>query len=523
VRGRLLATFSSWQLQSAPSAQRADSAHADTRRETRMDGEVLVRVNDEAEIASLDLALNLGASWDDGKGPVAGGARLTWPGAPLAALDAFYEPGRLGSRTGEFDAVEALGYGPAEVYVRGLDEVARQVRAARDVWRGGRCVEVVVERGPETNDILPGTEVEIGPRAKSRVDGAFVEPARLLARAEGAAVSPLVPVPYPATFGFTMPDGPVSVELRADTRRGVGRKRLLFVRQHNAGSISYAAVASYVVDVTNRGERLYGTVTDSMSVESAIELRAGSFIPGELAVHSRNTIFVGGRARMTTASEASEEVHTLSLAGTGETTNPAPELELMRFSFPTHAPVWGPEPRPGTIAFSRRGGRSLYSLSLGVWQFAPTLEWERRAVFSCPQNAVGRSLEVYENVKHTSVTTVEVPQGCTTNRRSKRVELPGPYTFGAIAADRSAPDSVTGSRALISGQYDPDAPSDYITGEETRTLTSCLAVRASDPTGLAQLTLPPFVPVDASGSIPGVRCRLHYRLRWKIPRRPAGG
>jgi hypothetical protein len=72
---------------------------------------------------------------------------------------------------------------------------------------------------------------------------------------------------------------------------------------------------------------------------------------------------------------------------------------------------------------------------------------------------------------------------------------------------------------MVSGEYDPNDPSEFITGSETRTVTDCVLARALDPVRVADLALPPFISLDGSGNVPGASCKLTYTISWRIPRR----
>ena len=520
--GRLLAVSRSWQRTSAPAGEGADSLNADRRRETRVDGEVLLRVNDGAEVAGVDLTLNVGAAWDDGTGtPRRGTGRLVWPGAPVSVFVQAYDPARLSAKTGDLEVLDALGYGPGDRYALAMEMAGQQVQAARVIWRGGRCVEVVLARGYTERMILPGSTVQFGPEAKSRLDRTTVAPAMLLARAEGGTVSPLAQVPHPATFDFTMPDAPAMVEFRATSRRGIGTLRLPFLRDiPDTATIRYVATSSYAIDqpAASDGSSQTAAITGRMEVTSRVRFvfDRASGDARYYKVIALNRIAVAGQASVDARQKANTSGFTMEIAGADSTHSPRAESDPRTSNgymwYPDGSP---PGTRAGTLKVTLTKLRYTYELDLGVGQIVPDFTYAYKLRSVCT-TGVAETTERYENRSRVRARVVTDTPTCRHAGVSDTRTEPASYSWGAIYVDRSRPSAETGSGALVSGTWAVGAPTP--TGQESREFTNCTAVLQNDPTqvgSIAAFYARPPQGMDWSSA--SARCRLQYTLSWTLP------
>jgi hypothetical protein len=413
-----------------------------------------------------------------------------------------------------------------------MDLAARQVQAARALWRGGRCVEVTLVRGHTDRFVLPGSTVEFGPEARSRVDRTTVVPATFLARAEGGSISPLAPVPHPATFRFTMPDEPVLVEFRAASRRGIGTLRLPFLRAiPDTATVTYVARSSYVF--ARYAPRGAGSMTDSITgrmevasrVRFAFDRAEGDATYYKVLADSR--IVVAGRGSVTAQLGRETVKWELALAGDDSTHNPRQPGDAPLVQGRTVSPEdFRPSTEAGTLKVTQRNLVYAYELRLSVGQIAPDFSQSSVGRTACAAGGTAEFRTSYDN--RTRVTTETNVPG--TNAQGTTCSYPGPagswsrtaaapFTWGATYFDRSqrAPGNDIG--ALVRGTWVVGEPTP--TGNETGLVTGCENVRTSDPTQLgtkfAAFGQGPPAELDYDWDEGGVTCRLQYTISWKLP------
>jgi hypothetical protein len=317
------------------------------------------------------------------------------------------------------------------------------------------------------------------------------------------------------------------VEVRAASRRGLATATVHWEPPPEAGvgSISYLASVQFAIESKTSRETVVGTADGTMHVESRVRLRPdddfGFPFPGEtrLKMLATNSITTDGNVSYTETGETSKTEFKAAMHGSGLSHNPRADGDAPDVGFATTPDVWPITPEGGSVRYYARGGKHYYEIQLGPWPIDASLTWTRVDQFRCPLDATGRVTESYDNGTLKTTVKKEGPKDCVDDHAPKETTYPYPYRFGAISVDRSRPNPATGSSALVSGEYDPNDPAEFITGSETRTVTNCVLARGLDPVRVADLALPPFISMDGSGSVPGATCKLTYTLRWQIPRK----
>lgn len=530
VPAEVFAHASAWRRYGMPAGDAApDAAAWDRRRESTLEGTIAAQVDDDAEVAGYDLALVWRLTYDvDRTTRLDGTARFAAAGLTPTGLA---EP--LGSRpvvdaAGDYGALVQLGFDERLLYPYARADVARQVAAARARWRGGQCVDVTLDGGNGPRTIDPGQRVDLLPTPKSKVDGALVHPARIIARADGAPTfAPIVPPlrPWPAPYAFTMPDDVVTVDMRAVSRRGIGLRTVEYRPHRNdAGWLTYDASVRYQYDSTDR----YGTTraTASGTERIASELR---FVFRErtadgtqvFAVHAANRIAVHGAAEVEGREDTDRATFTVRLDGTGTTSNPRAESDpLMNATWTVTAQGAEGSGSAGELRLIPTGDpaerRFIYTLHLFPTQIVPGFAWAYAGDFDCGGMERWSYSVTYSNASRQYVTAVNDPRKCQ-RWVSDKAFASGPYTFGMLSADRTEPDPVTRRGGFVRGIAVFDGARQRIAGVESRTVTDCEKVLWLDPIQIAALARGPgTIPGPGVNWRAGATCELRYTTQWEL-------
>jgi hypothetical protein len=261
-----------------------------------------------------------------------------------------------------------------------------------------------------------------------------------------------------------------------------------------------------------------GSLSGAGRVRSTFRLRLDHRDPdGTLhyAVLAENHVSVSGQGELRATQEGHSVAVRAALDGSGITHNPVGVGDRPIEAGHSLAPdERTPSSDAGTARFWTRGGRHYYELELHVMQIAPSFQWRREERASC-LGKLGAVVTVLDNTALQVTATVDDPHGCLGGpQESYRLERP--YTFGMIASDWTAYDVQTGSNAMVTGSWDPQAAGD-IAGTRSSSVGECDKVTRMDPTHLGTWALfhagfPTELSFKRQGS-----CQLTTTTRWTIP------
>jgi hypothetical protein len=505
-----------------------DSARWDRRRESTLEGTIVTRVDDGAEVADHDLDLASRITYDLGPADrLEGRARFVVGDVAPGGLG---EPlsGRVPvDRSGDHAALADLGIDERLLYPYAQHDHARQLAAARALWRGGHCVELEPESAPAAGDVDPGTLVTITPALRSKVDGSVVRPFHSDGYARGVTLTPTgTQAPHLIPYAFAMPEHVVAVELGATSRRGIPAPRtLLYVRRapaSDSGSIGYAARARYAVNFRGADESVVASASSFEQVGTRLRVVFDHTFNDEAyyRVEAVHDIVMDASASMSASAHSSSGQYTgrmaASLHGAGATHNPRAAIDQPLVQGRWMAPYLGtPTQEVGSLRVYGRSGKVRYEFFLRTGQIAPTLAVEMHTRGPCPPGNAWATDETYSNETMLSAWTSSDPGKCVRDPEGS-VQFQAPLTYGAISIDQ-------GKHRLLAGTFDAAADGAGTIGGSINDAThDCETTRLYDPIQAASLLV--WHDVSRGGGWQLGRdgtCTFSYSIQWRINVPPA--